>query len=67
MKYIKRIIVSPFVFGILIITHWTFAIKRTWHFIQFGGEFIQYPKDEHKTIQSVYELVKEEQIKKAKL
>ena len=40
MKYIKRIIVAPFVFGILLITHLFFVFKRTFKFVSGGGELI---------------------------
>ena len=38
MKYIKRILVSPFVFGILLVTHLFFVCLRTFKFIRGGGE-----------------------------
>lgn len=38
MKIIKRILVSPFVFGILLVTHLFFVFKRTYKFIRGGGE-----------------------------
>lgn len=40
MKYLKRLSVVPFVFGILLITHLIFVFKRTLKFITGGGELI---------------------------
>ena len=54
-----RIIFAPFIYGILFITHNWFAIKRTIQFIRYGGEVNLYDKDDKKTIQDLYELLKE--------
>lgn len=67
LKYLKRVIASPFVLGIMLITHWGFAIKRTWHFIRWGGEFIQYPKDERVTIESIYHEIKRPKLTVSKM
>lgn len=55
MKVFKRIIVSPFVFGLLLTTHIFFVFKRTWGFLKYGGEWIDYnKKNEVKTIKDIY-------------
>jgi hypothetical protein len=59
MKYIKRILSAPFIFGILVITHNWFAIRRTIQFIQHGGECIIYDKDDRTTIHELYNVAKE--------
>jgi|694.fasta_scaffold34677_2 hypothetical protein len=40
MKYLKRLSVVPFIFGILLVTHLIFVFKRTLKFIKGGGELI---------------------------
>ena len=40
MKYLKRLSVVPFIFGILLVTHLIFVFKRTFKFIKGGGELI---------------------------
>ena len=50
LKLIIRIIASPFVFALLILSHFTFVIIRTTDFIRFGGEFIHYRSNEEKAI-----------------
>jgi hypothetical protein len=40
MKYIKRILVTPFVFGILLFTHLFFVFKRTFKFLRGGGQLL---------------------------
>ena len=63
INLIKRIIVSPFVLGILLITHGFFVAKRTIEFIRFGGEYVKYDKEETKTIRNLYDLIKERENK----
>lgn len=58
MKYIKRIIVLPFVIGIVLMAHLIFVVKRTIDFVKYGGEFIQYDQEENKTIKDIYEEIK---------
>ncbi len=59
MRYIIRIISSPFILGLVLITHISFAFKRTFDFIRYGGEFSNYDKNERATIQDVYEKLKQ--------
>ena len=59
---LKRLIVSPFIYCIILISYiWAAIISpfhRTWLFILHGGEWINYkPQDRH-TIQDIYEEVK---------
>ena len=58
MYYILRIIASPFILGLILVAHIFYSIKRTLHFIKYGGEFINYDKDERATIQKIYEEMK---------
>jgi len=60
LKLIIRIIASPFVFALLMLSHFTFVIIRTTDFIRFGGEFIHYRSNEEKaTIAKILEEIKE--------
>jgi|JI9StandDraft_1071089.scaffolds.fasta_scaffold555142_2 hypothetical protein len=60
LKLIIRIIASPFVFALLIISHFTFVIIRTTDFIRFGGEFIHYRSNEERaTIAKILEEINE--------
>lgn len=45
MKITKRILVTPFVFGILLMTHLFFVLKRTRLFLMYGGEFKHYESE----------------------
>lgn len=57
----KRIISFPFVLGLLIMAHGLFVIVRTFSFLIRGGEFINYDnKNDPKSIQNIYELLKEQ-------
>lgn len=58
-KILKRLLVCPFVFGLLSITHIFFIFKRTYMFLKYGGEFINYKIDEQKTIHDIYKKQKE--------
>lgn len=63
-RFLLRILVSPFILGMLMTTFLFAAVRRWFFFLIHGGEFINYEKDENgKTIQDVYKLV-EEHIKK---
>ena len=56
LKLIIRIIASPFVFALLMLSHFTFVIIRTTDFIRFGGEFIHYRSNEERaTIAKILE------------
>lgn len=58
MKYILRIIAVPFVFMLFFIYCTYFSFLKSWRFLQYGGEFIDYKKDEVKRIVDVYDLIK---------
>ncbi len=48
-----RLIVSPFIFALIFIAHNLFVIKRFWHFLKFGGEYINFEEDESATIKDI--------------
>ena len=57
-KIILRIIISPFLLAILIITY-LFACGRHWIlFIKYGGEWLTYKKDDPKRMEAIYEILK---------
>lgn len=55
-----RIIVSPFVFMLLFITHNLFVLRRFWHFLKFGGEYVNFEENEKATIQDIYNELKKQ-------
>lgn len=59
MKYFKRILAAPFIFVIALIHALFHTTKRTWQFIKYGGEITNYVKEDKKTIQDIYEILKE--------
>ena len=60
LRLIIRIIASPFVFALLMLSHFTFVIIRTTDFIRFGGEFIHYRSNEERvTIAKILEEINE--------
>jgi len=55
MKYILRILVLPFVIGLILVKFNYLGLKRCYYFLLYGGEFINYEKDDSKTIKEIYE------------
>ena len=58
-KIILRIIVSPFVFVIILIPFFIGFINRFWLFLKYGGEWISYGKDDKITMQMIFDELKE--------
>lgn len=58
-NFIIRIISLPFVFAIMFIAHNFFVLKRTYHFMMFGGEYINFEENERENIQEIFKLLKE--------
>ena len=58
-KFALRLITCPFVFALIFISHNLFVLKRTYHFLKYGGEYINFEQDERATIQSIFEMLKE--------
>jgi hypothetical protein len=60
-RLIKRFLSVPFVFGLLLVTHNLFVLRRTYHFILRGGEFINYDNEnDNKSIQNIFEELKKQ-------
>lgn len=57
-RIFMRLLVLPFVLGILLVTYILGAIERGLYFVKYGGEFINYDKNEKITIQMIYEQLK---------
>lgn len=60
IKLMMRILVSPLMLGIFIITYLVYAIVTFINFMQFGGEVIRYTKNEAPTIKNIYDQLKAE-------
>ncbi len=58
-KFTLRLITCPFVFALIFISHNLFVLKRTYHFLKYGGEYINFEQDERATIQGIFEMLKE--------
>ena len=54
------ILSTPFVFGLLLLTHNFHVIRRTFLFLRYGGEWINYENNEKKTIYDIYQILKKE-------
>lgn len=64
LKIIKRIILAPFVMGIVTIHQISVIFKATWFFIRHGGEIIILTEEDKPTIAKIYQVLKE-QVKKS--
>lgn len=54
MKIILRLLATPFVFGLILITHLYYVFHRTYWFIRYGGEYIGYEPNDRATIKDLY-------------
>ena len=54
-----RLIGLPFVFALIFITHNLFVLKRTYHFIMYGGEYVNFEENERESILGIFEMLKE--------
>lgn len=54
VKIVLRILVSPIILALLIVTYLFHAIRRWVFFLRYGGEWINYDKDDHVTIEMCY-------------
>ena len=58
MKIFKRLLTTPFVFGLILISHNWEVLRRIFYFIKYGGEFINYRKNDSKTVLDLYNILK---------
>lgn len=59
MYLIRRFIALPFVFAIILLAHMAFVLHRTWHFLLYGGEYVNFERPERETIAGIFEMLKE--------
>ncbi|MCE5332733.1 MAG: hypothetical protein LLF95_11425 [Bacteroidales bacterium] len=57
--FIRRIISLPFVFGIILIAHNLFVLKRTYHYLMYGGEYVNFEENERDSMVGIFEMLKE--------
>lgn len=55
-----RILASPAVFMIIFLGHNFFVLKRFWHFLKYGGEYVNFEQNERATIQDIYNELKKQ-------
>ena len=58
-KFGLRLIAFPFVFALLFIAHTAFVLKRTYHFLKYGGEFVSFRQNENATVSDLFNMLKE--------
>jgi hypothetical protein len=58
MKYITRIIASPFVFCMHFIASTYIVFRNTFNFVKYGGEWISYVETDKNTIIGIYNKLK---------
>ena len=63
-KIVIRLLVSPFILGLLLVTYIYSCFKHFIGFIRFGGEWITYQKDDTKRLEAIFKLLKEQQSNK---
>lgn len=56
---ILRLIVSPFIFGILLISYTYGLFNHFIKYIRWGGEWITYDKDDTKRMKEIFEYLKD--------
>lgn len=59
-KIILRVLAAPFVFFIILIPTSFNIIKRVAMFLRYGGEWINYTKDDKITIEMIYKQLKQQ-------
>lgn len=57
--FTTRILAFPFVFALVFIAHNSFVIKRMWHFLRYGGEYVNFEQNERENILGIFEMLKE--------
>jgi len=57
--FIRRLIALPFVAAILLISHLAFVIKRIWHYLLYGGEYVNFEENERESMAAIFKMLKE--------
>lgn len=58
-RFAYRLIVAPFVFALIFIAHNFFVLQRTYHFLKYGGEYLNFEENERETISGIFNMLKE--------
>lgn len=58
-RFVLRLVVSPLVLGLLLVTYIYQCVKHWIGFIRYGGEWITYQKDDPKRMNDIYYLIKD--------
>ena len=54
-----RILVSPLIFCLILISFIYHSFRRFYFFIKYGGELITFQENERPTIQDIYDILKQ--------
>lgn len=58
-RIVYRLIALPFVFALIFIAHNLSVLKRTYHFIMYGGEYVNFEENERESMLGIFEMLKE--------
>lgn len=58
-RFGRRLIALPFVFALIFIAHNLSVLKRTYHYIMYGGEYVNFEENERETMAGIFEMLKE--------
>ena len=58
-RLLLRILVSPFIFAMIIVTYLYYGMRRFVLFMRYGGDFITHERDERKNIEDIYMLLRD--------
>lgn len=59
-RILLRLLVSPFILGILTVTYGKALFRHFIKFIRYGGEWITYEKEAPKRMDDIYKILKEQ-------
>jgi hypothetical protein len=59
-RFIPRLIASPFVLGILIVSYTIGCIAQWLLYLRWGGEWVTYRKDDSNTLKDIFDKLKEQ-------
>jgi len=61
-KIVLRLLVSPFILGILFITYTYQCVKHFIGFVRYGGEWVTYEKEQVKVMADIYKVLKDKTV-----
>jgi len=59
IQFIFRVLAIPFVFSTIWLAYTFYALRNSYLFLLYGGEWITYTKDDRNTIRDIYLKLKE--------